>query len=90
MKLSKRQLKRIIREERAKFVNETTDLAGNPITLDISDDFQEELFFTLLYAMGDLARNTAAKMGLTPSEVVEEMKFICEHEPIESILEKSR
>jgi hypothetical protein len=88
MKITKQQLKRIIKEERKKLVNEAMDSAGNYIGPTDDDDFKERLFFTLLYAMGDLARDTAAKMGLTPSEVVDEIKYICKTEPVESILER--
>ena len=85
MKITKRQLKKIIKEEREKLMNEVTDSAGNYIGL--GEELQQELFFHLLDELRSLAERTANRYGLTASEVVDEIKFICREESVESILE---
>ena len=85
MKITKRQLRRIINEERAKLMNEVTDSEGKYVG--IGEELQEELFFHLLGELSSLAERTANRYGLTSSEVIDEIKFICREESVESILE---
>ena len=73
MKVTKRQLKRIIREERQKVLKEENQGLKGILT---GEDDLEEAYFDAVYGLQDLAKAMASKFGVTPEQALSELRYL--------------
>ena len=81
MKITKRQLKRIIREEKQKLIKEGTYENLNADVTGDSSNMDQEVYFGLeegIIALGEKFANNPryARHGITHADVIEELKNV--------------